>query len=31
MVEDLKDVATPEKTPAQEGRTIVVVLNPKTI
>lgn len=31
IVEDLKDVATPEKTPAQEGRTIVVVLNPKTI
>ncbi|MCC5813262.1 MAG: translation initiation factor IF-3 [Leptospira sp.] len=30
MVEDLKDHANPEKTPAQDGRTIVVVLNPKT-
>jgi translation initiation factor IF-3 len=29
MVEDLKEFATPEKIPAQDGRTIVVVLNPK--
>lgn len=29
MVEDLKEFGNPEKTPAQDGRTIVVVLNPK--
>lgn len=30
MVEDLKEYANPEKNPAQDGRTIVVILNPKT-
>ncbi|WCL48909.1 translation initiation factor IF-3 [Leptospira sp. GIMC2001] len=30
MVEDLAEVATAEKNPAQDGRTIVVVLNPKS-
>ncbi|NCN08558.1 MAG: translation initiation factor IF-3 [Leptospira sp.] len=29
MLEDLTEYANPEKQPAQDGRTIVVVLNPK--